>query len=61
MDTIKITCTNNGNDAVADVLSRNDKSMTVAVKGTNIRLVLSRTDVRKHYVGNYGSLEFTAK
>jgi hypothetical protein len=43
----------------ADVLKRSDKSLRVAIQGTNITLNLSRTDMKRPYVGNYAGMEFT--
>lgn len=59
MNQIKVTCTDNGKTMTADVLSRNDKSLKVAIVGTTLRLTLSRTDTRKPYVGSSAGLEFT--
>ena len=42
----------------ADVLSKSDKHMRVALVNTTVTLDLHRTDVRQPYVGRLSSLEF---
>ena len=59
MDKIEITCTNNGKTKSADVLSRNDKHLKVAIEGTQITIEMHRLDVNKPYVGHTAGLEFT--
>jgi len=56
-----VTATQTGRTVRADIMSQTDKSIKVALVGTNITLVLSRTDVRRPYVGNKNGLEFTTK
>ena len=59
MDQVEITCTENGKSKMADVLSRNDKYLKVAVEGTQIAIELFRKDVNKPYIGHTAGLEFT--
>ena len=59
METIDITCTNNGKTKRAEVLNRNDKYMKVVFEGTTITLELFRADVNRPYIGNKSGLEFT--
>jgi hypothetical protein len=59
MDTCKVRNTNTGQTVTADILSKTDKSLRVVFKGTNIPITLTRTDVRKPYVGIMHKMEFT--
>ena len=59
METIVITCTNNGQTKTAEVMQQNDKFMKVVLEGTQITLELFRQDVNKPYVGHTAGLEFT--
>lgn len=59
MEKVSITCTNTGKTVLADVISRNDKSMKVAFQGTTITLQLFRKDPRRPYVGHMAGQEFT--
>ena len=59
MEKIQIRCTENGKIKTADVLSRNDKYLKVAVEGTQIAIELFRKDVNKPYIGHTAGLEFT--
>lgn len=59
MQTVELTCTNNNQKAVADVLRINDKILEVAIKGTDIPIKLfKKTPTDKIYVGRYAGLEF---
>ena len=59
MQTVELTCTNNEQKAVADVLRVNDKILEVAIKGTNIPIKLfKKTPTDDLYVGRYAGLEF---
>ncbi len=60
MDRVKVTNTNNGKDADADVLQRSDKRLRVALVGTNITINMTRSDTRRPYVGSMNGLEFTS-
>ena len=42
----------------ADVLSKSDKHLRVALVNTTITLELHRTDLRKPYIGRLSGLEF---
>jgi len=55
---VKIHNTNTGIAKVCDVLSRTDKTIRIVFPGTNIPMTLSRTDVRKRFVGHYAGMEF---
>lgn len=59
----QVLVVNTGNDKTvkADVLERSDKTLKVAIVGTNIVLYLKRTDVKKPYVGNFKNIEFTSE
>ena len=59
METIVITCTNNGQTKTAEVMQQNDKFIKVVLEGTQITLELFRQDVNKPYVGHTAGLEFT--
>ena len=58
METIEITCTNNGKTKTADVLNKNDKYMKVHVPGTQLFIELFRDDVNIPYTGRTAGLEF---
>ena len=58
METIDITCTNNGKTKRAEVLNRNDKYMKVVVEGTQLFIELFRDDVNIPYTGKTAGLEF---
>ena len=58
MEKIEITCTNNGKTKKADVISRNDKFLKVAIEGTQITIDMSRSDLNNPYVGHAAGLEF---
>ena len=45
METITITCTNNGKTKEAEVLSKSDKYMKVILPGTQIVIELFRKDL----------------
>jgi hypothetical protein len=59
METIEITCTNNGKTKTAEVLQQTDKYMKVVVEGTQIAIEMFREDVNKSYIGHTAGLEFT--
>ena len=42
----------------ADVLSKSDKHLRVALVNTTVTLDLHRTDLRKPYIGRLSGLEF---
>ena len=42
----------------ADVLSKSDKHLRVALVNTTVTLELHRTDVRQPYIGRLSGLEF---
>lgn len=42
----------------ADVLSRTDKYLKVAIQGTTMTVELSRTDLNRPYIGRKAGLEF---
>ena len=50
MESIEITCTNNGKTKTAEVLNQNDKYMKVVLEGTQITLELFRESVNTPYV-----------
>tara|TARA_B100000575_G_C22715801_1_gene430905 strand:+ start:81 stop:275 length:195 start_codon:yes stop_codon:yes gene_type:complete len=58
MDTIDITCTNNGKTKKAEILNINDKYMKVVVEGTQLFIELFRDDVNIPYTGRTAGLEF---
>ena len=58
METITITCTNNGKTKPAEVLTKNDKYMKVVIIGTQITIELQRRDLNKPYIGHTAGLEF---
>ena len=59
MDTITLTCTNNGKTKGAEVLQQNDKYLKVVVEGTQITIEMFRQDVNIPYKGHTAGLEFT--
>jgi hypothetical protein len=59
LEQIIITCIDNGMNKEADVLSRTDKYMKVAVQGTTMTIELTRTDLNRPYIGTKAGLEFS--
>ena len=60
MERCNVTNTNTGKTIGADILSRSDKQIKVALDGTKFSLMLYRSDVRRPYVGNMSGMEFTS-
>ena len=58
IDTIELTCANNGQTKTADVLEHNDKYIKCVVEGTQIAIELFREDVNNPYVGHAVGLQF---
>ena len=63
MEQVMIKSTNNAAGDIpvatkADVLSKSDKHLRVALVNTTVTLELHRTDVRQPYRGRLSSLEF---
>ena len=63
MKEVMIKSTNNAAGDIpvatkADVLSKSDKHLRVALVNTTVTLELHRTDVRQPYIGRLNSLEF---
>ena len=58
METIEITCTNNGKTKIAEVMHKTDKYMKVIVEGTQIFIELFREDVNTPYTGHTAGLKF---
>lgn len=59
LETCSVSCSETGKSQKADVLKKSDKSIRVALQGTNIVMNLNRTDLKRPYVGNLHGLEFT--
>jgi hypothetical protein len=58
MQQCSVYCVDTDKDALADILERSDKRIKVALVGTNMTLILTRTDVRQPYIGFAHGLEF---
>ena len=58
METIEITCTNNGKTKTAEVMQQTDKYMKVIVEGTQIFIEMFREDLNTPYTGHTAGLEF---
>ena len=58
METIEITCTNNGKTKDAEVMQQTDKYMKVIVEGTQIFIEMFREDLNTPYTGHTAGLEF---
>jgi len=58
METIEITCTNNGKTKTAEVMQKTDKYMKVIVEGTQIFIEMFREDLNTPYTGHTAGLEF---
>ena len=58
METIEITCTNNGKTKTAEVIHQTDKYMKVIVEGTQIFIEMFREDLNTPYTGHTTGLEF---
>ena len=59
MKRVEITAINTGKTVSADVISISDKKLIVVLDNTVIRLVLTRTDKKKPYVGKMHGVEFS--
>lgn len=59
LETCSVVSTEGGKSVKADILKRSDKSLRVAFQGSNIVLNMSRTDLRRPYVGSLHGMEFT--
>lgn len=53
-----VYCVDTERDATADILEQNDKRIKVALVGTDMTIVLNRTDRRYPYVGYAYGMEF---
>ncbi len=58
METIEITCTNNGKVKPVEVLTKTDKYLKVILPGTEIVLELFRDDLNTEYTGTTAGLQF---
>tara|TARA_B100000900_G_scaffold385064_1_gene374437 strand:+ start:9127 stop:9321 length:195 start_codon:yes stop_codon:yes gene_type:complete len=58
METIEITCTNNGKIKPVEVLTKTDKYLKVILPGTEIVLELFREDLNSEYTGITAGLQF---
>jgi hypothetical protein len=58
METIEITCTNNGKTKDAEVMQQTDKYIKVVLPGTQIVIELFREDLNTPYTGHTAGLEF---
>ena len=58
METITITCTNNGKTKEAEVLNKTDKYLKVVLPGTQIVIELFRDNLNSEYIGHTAGLEF---
>ena len=58
MEQCNIYCVNTENDALGDILERNDKRIKVALVGTDMTIVLTRQVTVQPYVGHMAGLEF---
>lgn len=59
LETCSVKSTETGKVVKADILKKSEKSIRVALQGTDIVLNMSRADVRRPYVGSMHGLEFT--
>lgn len=56
-----VTCTDTDGSVGADILSRSDRTLKVALDGTSLTLVLKKRDPsHRYYVGSRNGLEFTS-
>ena len=58
METIEITCTNNGKTKDAEVMQQTDKYIKVVLPGTQIVIELFREDLNTPYTGHTAGMEF---
>lgn len=59
LPTCLVSSTTNSTKVQADILEKSDKRIKVALQGTNITLVMTRSDPRRHYVGSMAGVEFS--
>ena len=56
-----VKCIDTNKEVGADILSKNDRVLKVALDGTTLSLTLyKKSPADKHYVGNGSGLEFTS-
>lgn len=55
---VTVTAINTGRKVFADVISKTDKKLIVVIDNTVIRLVLTRTNTKKPYIGKLHGVEF---
>ena len=53
-----VYCVDTDKDAIADILEQNDKRIKVALAGTTMTIILTRTDTRAPYIGFAHGMEF---
>ncbi len=58
METIELTCTNNGQSQQVEVLNKTDQYMKVVLPGTQIVIELFREDLNSEYTGHTAGQEF---
>jgi hypothetical protein len=58
MKQCSIYCVNTGKDVVADIMERSDKRIKVVLVDTNTTITLTRSDIRRPYIGFLSGLEF---
>lgn len=59
LETCSVVSTETNKSIQADILKKSDKSIRVALRGTDIVLNLTRVDTRRPYVGSRHGMEFT--
>jgi hypothetical protein len=60
MNKVTLINTDSGKEMFADILTRSDKRIRVVVGigSKSVPITLTRTDIRKPYVGRIGQMEF---
>jgi hypothetical protein len=60
-ETCKVHCTDTDKTLTADILKRSDRRLEVSLQGTTTKLIMSRTELKRPYVGNMSGMEFTTR
>ncbi len=57
-----VICTNNDAEVGADVLSKTSRRLEVALDGTTLKLIMTKTTPhQRHYIGGQHGMEFTSQ
>jgi len=55
---ISIYCIDTEKDAIGEILEKSDKRIKVVLEGTTLTITLTRSDLRRPYIGHAAEMEF---